>query len=85
MPLRILAPLALALSLTAGCGTIPLKPPLSLGDPCEPVRKVTVAFGAVGFPTLFVVGPTGRIESMHMGVIDAETLASAVRSARGAG
>jgi cytochrome c biogenesis protein CcmG/thiol:disulfide interchange protein DsbE len=42
-------------------------------------------FGALGFPTLFVVGPSGRIEAVHTGVIDAETLAAAVRSARGAG
>ena len=41
-------------------------------------------FGALGFPTLFVVGPEGRIETVHTGVIDAETLEAALASARGA-
>jgi peroxiredoxin len=54
--------------------------PVLLGD-----EALARDFGALGFPTLFVVGPTGRIESMHTGVIDAETLGAAVRSARGAG
>jgi thiol-disulfide isomerase/thioredoxin len=39
-------------------------------------------FGALGFPTLFVVGPAGRIETVHIGVIDPETLAAAVAAAR---
>ena len=38
-------------------------------------------FGALGFPTLFVVGRDGRIETVHTGVIDAETLEAAVVSA----
>jgi len=38
-------------------------------------------FGALGFPTLFVVGRDGRIETVHTGVIDAETLEAAVASA----
>ena len=54
--------------------------PVLLGD-----EGLARDFGALGFPTLFVVGPSGRIESMHTGVIDAETLGAAVRSARGAG
>jgi peroxiredoxin len=40
-------------------------------------------FGALGFPTLFVVGPDGRIETVHTGVIDAETLEAALDSVRG--
>lgn len=30
--------------------------------------------GAVGFPALFVVGPDGRLQERHEGVIEAETL-----------
>jgi cytochrome c biogenesis protein CcmG/thiol:disulfide interchange protein DsbE len=54
--------------------------PVLLGD-----EGLARDFGAFGFPTLFVVGPSGRVESMHTGVIDAEALVAAVRSARGAG
>jgi peroxiredoxin len=54
--------------------------PVLLGD-----EGLARDFGALGFPTLFVVGPSGHIESMHTGVIDAETLGAAVRSAREAG
>ena len=39
-------------------------------------------FGALGFPTLFVLGRDGRIATVHTGVIDGETLEAAVASAR---
>ncbi len=39
-------------------------------------------FGALGFPTLFVVAPDGRIEAVHTGVIDAHALEAAVEAAR---
>ena len=47
------------------------------------------AYGAMGFPTLFVVSPEGEIDSMHVGVISEAELDEAVsewvspRSAQG--
>ena len=36
------------------------------------------AYGALGFPTLFVVSPEGEIDSMHVGVISEAELDEAV-------
>lgn len=40
-------------------------------------------FGAIGFPSLFVVAPDGTIDSAHVGVVEAASLESAVSRARG--
>jgi peroxiredoxin len=39
-------------------------------------------FGALGFPSLFVIAPDGSVDSSHVGVIDAESLEQAVVQAR---
>ena len=53
--------------------------PVLLGN-----EAVAREFGAMGFPTLFVIAPDGTIRSVHMGVVDREELESAVAEA-GAG
>ena len=40
-----------------------------LGD-----EKLAHKFGAVGFPTLAVVTPDGRVESLHVGLIEYDAL-----------
>jgi peroxiredoxin len=44
-----------------------------LGD-----EELAQAFGALGFPTLVVVTPDGRLDSMHVGLVEYETLESLV-------
>lgn len=39
-------------------------------------------FGALGFPSLFVVAPDGTLDSSHVGVIEEETLEEALSRAR---
>lgn len=38
-------------------------------------------FGAIGFPTLFVLRPDGTIDSTHMGLVDPDELEAAVEAA----
>ncbi|HEX2484813.1 MAG TPA: TlpA disulfide reductase family protein [Myxococcota bacterium] len=38
-------------------------------------------FGAIGFPTLFVLRADGTIDSTHVGIVDAEELEAAVEAA----
>ena len=40
-------------------------------------------FGAFGFPTLYVVGPDGRVRWVHTGIVEREELERAVAEARG--
>jgi peroxiredoxin len=40
-------------------------------------------FGALGFPTLFVVTPDGHVHSRHTGLIEAQTLEEALQGQRG--
>ena len=42
-------------------------------------------YGAVGFPTLVVIDPTGAIESLHVGVIELADLEEALARIRDAG
>ncbi len=39
-------------------------------------------YGAVGFPTLFIVAPDGRIDSQHVGLIENATLEEALQRQR---
>jgi thiol-disulfide isomerase/thioredoxin len=39
------------------------------------------SYGALGYPTLFVIDPSGHVDSVHVGVIDAEDLEEAVARA----
>lgn len=39
-------------------------------------------FGAVGFPTLFVVSPDGSIHTQHVGLIEADSLEEALAAQR---
>ena len=41
-------------------------------------------YGAVGFPTLYVVSPEGELRERHVGLIEAETLEAALAMERGA-
>lgn len=41
-------------------------------------------FGAIGFPTLYVLRADGTIDSTHVGLVDPEELEAAVREAEGA-
>jgi peroxiredoxin len=41
-------------------------------------EAVARRYGAPGFPSLVVIGPRGRIESVHVGVLEAETLETLV-------
>jgi thiol-disulfide isomerase/thioredoxin len=40
-------------------------------------------FGAFGFPTLYVVGPEGRVQWVHAGIVEQAQLERAVSQARG--
>lgn len=40
-------------------------------------------FGAIGFPTLAVITPDGEIDSLHVGVVELETLESLVAQFKG--
>jgi thiol-disulfide isomerase/thioredoxin len=51
--------------------------PVLLGD-----ESLAFDYGAPGFPALAVVDPLGRIDSLHLGVIDRAALETAVREAR---
>ncbi|MFQ5418153.1 MAG: TlpA family protein disulfide reductase [Myxococcota bacterium] len=42
-------------------------------------------FGAVGFPTVIIVKPSGEIDSLHVGLVEAAELESLVAAATGAG
>ncbi len=46
---------------------------------------VARSFGALGFPTLYMVGPDGSVESEHAGLIGAADLEAALRRQRGGG
>jgi thiol-disulfide isomerase/thioredoxin len=52
--------------------------PVLLGD-----ESLAFDYGAPGFPALAVVDPHGRIDSLHLGVIDRAALDAAVAAARG--
>jgi len=54
--------------------------PVLLGD-----EALAYEFGAPGFPALAVVDAAGRIDSLHLGVIDRGDLDAAVEDARRAG
>jgi thiol-disulfide isomerase/thioredoxin len=43
------------------------------------------AFGAVGFPTLFVVSPEGNVLQSHVGLIEADDLEDALAESRSGG
>ena len=51
--------------------------PVLLGD-----ESLAFDYGAPGFPALAVVDPHGRIDSLHLGVIDRGALEAAVAAAR---
>lgn len=51
--------------------------PVLLGE-----ETLAFEYGAPGFPALAVVDPAGRIDSLHLGVIDRAALAAAVRRAQ---
>lgn len=51
--------------------------PVLLGD-----ESLAFDYGAPGFPALAVVDAAGRIESLHLGVIDRSALEAAVNAAR---
>lgn len=51
--------------------------PILLGD-----EKLAFDYGAPGFPALAVVGPSGHVDSLHLGVIDRASLEAAVGDAR---
>jgi len=38
--------------------------------------------GAVGFPTLYVIGPEGRVRETHIGLIETDTLEQAIAAHR---
>jgi peroxiredoxin len=44
-----------------------------LGD-----EQLAHEFGAVGFPTMAIVGPDGRIEALHVGLVEYQELEEAV-------
>ena len=41
------------------------------------------SFGATGFPTLYVIGPDGKVDSSHIGLIEGAVLEKAVSRLRG--
>jgi peroxiredoxin len=45
-------------------------------------EKLARQLGAVGFPTLYVVGPDGQVRETHMGLIQAEELEQALAQQR---
>ncbi len=51
--------------------------PIVIGD-----EALAREFGALGFPTLVIVAPDGRIESSHVGLIEADELEGIVVQAR---
>jgi thiol-disulfide isomerase/thioredoxin len=51
--------------------------PVLLGE-----ERLAFDYGATGFPALAVVDPQGRIDSLHLGVIDRSALEAAVEDAR---
>lgn len=51
--------------------------PVLLGE-----ESLAFDYGAPGFPALAVVDPAGRIDSLHLGVIDRSALDRAVKDAR---
>jgi len=52
--------------------------PVLLGD-----EGLAQRYGAVGFPTLYVLTPDGRIDSAHVGVVEQADLEAAVNAALG--
>jgi len=50
--------------------------PVLLGE-----ETLAFDYGATGFPALAVVDPQGRIDSLHLGVIDRSALEAAVKDA----
>ena len=54
--------------------------PILLGD-----EALAQRYGAMGFPTLYVVAPDGRIDSAHVGVVEEGALEAAVNAALGDG
>ncbi len=53
--------------------------PILLGD-----EALARKFGAVGFPTLYVIAPDGTLAEQHVGLIESATLESAVAARRAA-
>jgi protein-disulfide isomerase-like protein with CxxC motif len=48
-------------------------------------EKLARDFGALGFPTLVVVRPDGKIDSLHVGLIELAELEQILTSHRSAG
>ena len=46
-------------------------------------EKVARDFGAIGFPTLVIVKPDGRIDSLHVGLLESEELEALVAAVQG--
>ncbi len=44
--------------------------------------ELALSFGARGFPTLYVIGPDGKIDSSHAGLIEMDFLEDALRGLR---
>ena len=51
--------------------------PVLLGD-----EDLAQRYGAIGYPSLYVIAPDGRIASRHVGLVAEEELAAAVAEAR---
>ncbi len=51
--------------------------PVLLGD-----ESLSQRYGALGFPSLYVITPDGRIESSHVGVVTEESLEEALARVR---
>jgi cytochrome c biogenesis protein CcmG/thiol:disulfide interchange protein DsbE len=54
--------------------------PILLGD-----EALARRYGAMGFPSLYVIAPDGSIDLAHVGVIDSEALEAAVARAKSGG
>jgi peroxiredoxin len=52
--------------------------PLVIGN-----EEVARDFGAVGFPTLVIVKPDGKIDSLHVGLLESEELEALVAAVKG--
>jgi len=46
--------------------------------------ELAESFGALGFPTLVVVNPEGKVDSLHVGLIEYDTLEELVATSAGA-
>lgn len=48
-------------------------------------EEVAREYGAIGFPTLYIVAPDGTLDSVHVGLIETGELEAALTRQRGAG